>query len=567
MHSWANAGYNSVSEPKLLHPTSNPVSPLAANIPCNEKGTDYKTLASQTLATLMAEVVKFDQSDVDNSIAVDSWRSAITKKGVDVYFKIDKFTQQRVMLGVTTVTCEVRGAVEYILDLNTRFKYDSLIKENYRLEAFDERTSFNYCSLQTKACMLNFSIDICYLSTSRCIGDKYFVGYTSILDNPYAPSTADVQRAWLYHSGFVLEPIEGEEDQFRMYYLLHADLRINELPPGTKNALIEKQTLILIQLREHLENMDSRKSRFYQDLPLGEQDPFAVEEIPLDESLDMNLASLNTGQPYNTPKRVMTRTYSDESSRLDINSGEVARDTQLDEENRPDLFFWSLDGDDHEESLEDVSDYVTMGNSAAASLFREYINVLEAVRFSSVCPEKLSWKVLEKNDEVWTLEKMGSVIQCMAGVANIRATETEIADFLRDPRTRFSYDPTLYKTNVVTEVNNDLRLIYAHHKAKHCLIGHGRDFLYFQYDRREGDKRILAHASCTHPKCPVDPQIIRGTMYETGFIIEPLPETGMSSVVYVVKMEPGGYIPEGLLRWFKRKQPKILFEIKKYFER
>jgi hypothetical protein len=56
-------------------------------------------------------------------------------------------------------------------------------------------------------------------------------------------------------------------------------------------------------------------------------------------------------------------------------------------------------------------------------------------------------------------------------------------------------------------------------------------------------------------------------MYETGFIIEPLPETGMSSVVYVVKVEAGGYIPEGLLRWIKRKQPKILFAIKKYFER
>ena len=401
------------------------------------------------------------------------------------------------------------------------------------------------------------------------------------MDNPYAPSTADVHRAWLYHSGYVLEPVEGKEDTFKIYSLMHIDLRSNELPPTTKNNILEKHICSSgIQLRECLESMETRKNRFYQDLPVEEQDPFAVEEIPLDVSLEMNLASMNTGQPYEAPTHVMSRTYSDESSRLDINSGEVQRGIHegenfssrpaghFDEEPRADLFFWSLDGEDgQEESLEDVSDYVTMGNSAAASLFREYINVLEAVRFSSVCPEKLSWKIIEKNDEVWTLEKIGSAIQCMAGVANIRATETEIADFLRDPRTRFSYDQTLYKTNVVTEINNDLRLIYAHHKAKHCLIGHGRDFLYFQYDRREGDKRILASASCTHPKCPVDPQIIRGTMYETGFIKEPLPETGMSSVVYVVKVEPGGYIPDGLLRWLKRKQPKILFDIKKYFER
>ncbi|KAL5271670.1 hypothetical protein ACHWQZ_G000013 [Mnemiopsis leidyi] len=522
----------------------------------------------------MSEVIKFDEREVDTSIAGEVWRSGMRKKGVDVYFKIDRFTHQRVMLGVTTVTGDIRDAVEFIQDPNTRFKYDNLVKENYKLETFDETTSFYFTSLQTKACMLNFCIDICYLATSRCIGDKHLVGYTSILDNPFAPSVADVQRAWLYHSGFVLEPLVGEENKFKIFYLMHVDLRINELQHATKNTLLEKHILCLVQLRECLETMEHRKSRFKQDLPLDEQNPFDVEEIPLDESLDMNLASMNTGQPYNPPKRVTNRTYSDDSSRLDINSREMNFSRKLqggeppfDEESRPDLFFWSLDGDDQGESLEDVSDYVTMGNSAAASLFREYINVLEAVRFSSVCPEKLSWRVLEKNDEVWTLEKIGSAIQCMAGVANIRATETEIADFLRDPRSRFTYDQTLYKTNVVTDINPDLRLIYAHHKAKHCLIGHGRDFLYFQYDRREGDKRILASASCTHPKCPLDPDIIRGTMYETGFIIEPLPETGMSSVVYVVKIEPGGNIPEALLRWFKRKQPKVLFDIKKYFER
>ena len=52
----------------------------------------------------------------------------MTKKGVNVYFKIDRFTHQRVMLGVTTVTGDIRDAVEYILDPNARFKYDDLVK-------------------------------------------------------------------------------------------------------------------------------------------------------------------------------------------------------------------------------------------------------------------------------------------------------------------------------------------------------------------------------------------------------------------------------------------------------
>eukprot|EP00116_Pleurobrachia_bachei_P005799 sb/3466061/ len=297
---------------------------------------------------------------------------------------------------------------------------------------------------------------------------------------------------------------------------------------------------------------------------------FDVRRLPSDQSLNMEL-SLGRGD-YNSHFRVPHTGSPSSSSNIEIatNLG-LRRSAGNEYGSHPDLCFWSLD-DDAVEVGSDVddatNDYVTMANSAAASLYREYINVLEAVRFAAVCPEKLGWKVLERNDEVWTLEKKGSTIQCMAGVANIRASEREIMDFLRDPRTRFTYDATLYKTNIVAEINEDLRLVYAHHKARSCFIGHGRDMLYFQYDRKEGDKRILAHASCEHPRCPVNPDIIRSTMFETGFIIEPLPEVDVSSVVYVVKVDLNlEGVPDSLVRFIKRKQPKILMKIKEYFEK
>jgi hypothetical protein len=59
-------------------------------------------------------------------------RSCLSKKGVDVYFKIDRFTKQRVMMGITTVTCNIQDAVEYIRDPNTRFKWDNLVKVRER---------------------------------------------------------------------------------------------------------------------------------------------------------------------------------------------------------------------------------------------------------------------------------------------------------------------------------------------------------------------------------------------------------------------------------------------------
>ena len=57
-------------------------------------------------------------------------------------------------------------------------------------------------------------------------------------------------------------------------------------------------------------------------------------------------------------------------------------------------------------------------------------------------------------------------------------------------------------------------------------------------------------------------------MFETGFIIEPLPEVDVSSVVYVVKVDLNlEGVPDSLVRFIKRKQPKILMKIKEYFEK
>lgn len=45
-----------------------------------------------------------------------------------MYFKIDRYTQQRVMLGITTVKCNIKDAADYILSPKMRFNYDNLLK-------------------------------------------------------------------------------------------------------------------------------------------------------------------------------------------------------------------------------------------------------------------------------------------------------------------------------------------------------------------------------------------------------------------------------------------------------
>ena len=382
---------------------------------------------------------------------------------------------------------------------------------------------------------------MCYLSTYREINSMHIVGFTSILDHPNAPSTANIQRSWLYYSGYILEPVCDEYNKVKIYYLVHADLRIPNLQPAIKNKLLEKHTLSLIKLKQALDELEP------------EIEKHTLSSLKLNEPVQMNESSLfGIGN------------VDDQSLDLDMMIPQI-KTNESEANNKPNLLMWSLTNT--ENSDKSISDYITMGNSATASLFREYINLLEALRFSTTSPERFNWKVIQAQQGVWIMEKTGSTMQCMAGVANINASETEITNFLKYPRNRFTFDSTLHKTYVVEEINEDLNIIYSQYKAKHCFIGHGREFLYFQYIRKEGDKRILAHASCSHPKVPVNDEIIRGTMYETGFIIEPLGDSESCSITYIVKVELNGSIPESLLRWIKRRQPKILIGIKQYFEK
>ena len=42
-----------------------------------------------------------------------------------MYYKIDKYTQQRVVLSTTTVHCDIDDAVRFLLDPASRFQYDT----------------------------------------------------------------------------------------------------------------------------------------------------------------------------------------------------------------------------------------------------------------------------------------------------------------------------------------------------------------------------------------------------------------------------------------------------------
>jgi len=212
--------------------------------------------------------------------------------------------------------------------------------------------------------------------------------------------------------------------------------------------------------------------------------------------------------------------------------------------------------------------YGNMAVAAASSLFKEYVEIVESVRFAQLHPEKFIWKVIEQKKGVWCMEKSSSCTMSICGVTRIDTDEITLLNFLREPQNRVVYDKLCNKTYVVEEINDDLMIVYTHLKTQYCFMGHDRDLCNFSYVTKQDKKTILAMASCSHPACPKEKGITRAKMYESGFIIEPLPdEPAKCSLVYVLKIDVGGYLPHSLLWLVKRRQPLILARIARHFDR
>ena len=80
------------------------------------------------------------------------------KSGVNLYFKIDKFTKQRILLSTATATCSIYDALEMVKDIKARNGHDSLIKVNIKyLNRFRIKLNISVVLLQPQCSAHNLN--------------------------------------------------------------------------------------------------------------------------------------------------------------------------------------------------------------------------------------------------------------------------------------------------------------------------------------------------------------------------------------------------------------------------
>jgi len=206
---------------------------------------------------------------------------------------------------------------------------------------------------------------------------------------------------------------------------------------------------------------------------------------------------------------------------------------------------------------------------SSGELYKDYIGIIESVRFSSLSHSTLPWKVIDQKRGVWILENTDSDKLHICGVTRVNADCDTLVNYLNNLNNKIEYDKFLHKVMVVEEINENLQIMYMRFKTKHCLmVQYERDACVFQYLCRKDKKAMLVTGSVTHPNCPPEKDITRLSVDVSGFIVESLPDDPTQcSLVFVSKVSMGpGYFPHSLLWLIKRRQPLLLARIAAHFK-
>lgn len=221
-------------------------------------------------------------------------------------------------------------------------------------------------------------------------------------------------------------------------------------------------------------------------------------------------------------------------------------------------------------------DYKTLGNQATANLLGEVllaskVEISMSEEMSQVRSKDGEWSYHSVEKDVVILRKVsqGQKIYSFLGKGLIKVKPPAVWQAVRNPMTRYVYDKMLKKTKIVRQIDDQIRIAYLHHETTQCFFKQARDFVYLAAEKVEPERYVLSGVSVDVPELPPSKNIVRGKIYSSGWIIEPVLQNGQlySMVSYLSQVDFGGAIPTGLLNHIGRRQPLCIAYLRNYLQK
>lgn len=184
------------------------------------------------------------------------------------------------------------------------------------------------------------------------------------------------------------------------------------------------------------------------------------------------------------------------------------------------------------------------------------------------------WMFCGLDNDVVVLKKisMKENLHCYLGKGVIQADPRVVWNAVRNPRTKFTYDDSLKKVDVLEKVSDSIKIVYYYHEVLQLFKTECCDMIVTQSERVDrGDKYILAFQSTDRADVPLPKNTMRVKVLPSGWIIEPVTkERKQYSMVTIIMQIDFGNLPFGTDRTpfedLISKQPMSIAYLRQYLK-
>ncbi|KAK3597880.1 hypothetical protein CHS0354_029460 [Potamilus streckersoni] len=216
--------------------------------------------------------------------------------------------------------------------------------------------------------------------------------------------------------------------------------------------------------------------------------------------------------------------------------------------------------------------YVVKSNQAAAEILSVALQVSYMDLSQSLAEQKETsggWMFCGMDHEVVILKKTSpnGKVTSYLGKGIINAPPKTVWETICNPQTRFTYDDSLKKVDVVQTITDSVKIVYYYHEIQQLFKKECYDMYILQSERVDGEKFVLAMQSVERGKHPeAADYVVRIELLPSGWIIEPFlkEKRVFSMVTYLMQVNFSKLVDKTPLEDLVSKQPLSIAYLRQY---
>uniref|UniRef100_A0A8C4T546 START domain-containing protein n=1 Tax=Erpetoichthys calabaricus TaxID=27687 RepID=A0A8C4T546_ERPCA len=242
---------NEVPPRGQLPPNGNIKANSSSFIPQLSGYSAYRNIASETIASVTAEVLAASGGTVENLLngkSAGGWKYQCQEKGVQVYYKSFSSPTKHGFLGMGLIEQPLHSLWSVVRDLSKTSLYEKALKAE-QVTIVDTDIQLVHFVMNTSVCYLKQLRDFCCLSVESKQEQQLVLALRSVFDESLPRPTTEMVRGELLPSAWVLQPdTKDNKAVTKVFYMIQVDLGAPALPQRLLGSVAKRQAMAILNL-------------------------------------------------------------------------------------------------------------------------------------------------------------------------------------------------------------------------------------------------------------------------------------------------------------------------------